>query len=406
MELKKKQAYKGYKAYDFLEEGVDYPVFEWPAWDWAGRHIVELNDEQEAMFEEILEKYPNISLHDHHSFHPSFLPEGSKEFLNAYRCGRQFMAYEALAYSKLDCVFDNLADGTNLYSSMKGWKWDDILHDLGMHLCDIAHQDFLVHCKTVDDIYAAKAAGKIAWVAVVEGAAPIENEIDRIDVLYGLGVRQLGVTYSEANALGCGLKEEVDGGLTVFGRECVERMNKVGMLIDVSHCGPKTAYDVAAYSKKPLIASHLGTRSVWNIKRMFPDEVLAKIAEQGGVVAVEASPHTTMSYNTMTHSMDSIMEHFEHMKNIVGIDHISFGPDTLYGNHVGMHHAFEDLFSSKYDSDAGVDYDEVPFVKYFENPTEASWNIVRELIKRGYSEEDIAKVIGGNALRVLNEVWV
>ena len=100
------------------------------------------------------------------------------------------------------------------------------------------------------------------------------------------------------------------------------------------------------------------------------------------------------------------MEHFEHMKNIVGIDHISFGPDTLYGNHVGMHHAFEDLFSSKYDSDAGVDYDEVPFVKYFENPTEASWNIVRELIKRGYSEEDIAKVIGGNALRVLNEVWV
>ena len=155
-----------------------------------------------------------------------------------------------------------------------------------------------------------------------------------------------------------------------------------------------------------MIASHLGTRSVWNIKRMFPDEVLAKIAEQGGVVAVEASPHTTMSYNTMTHSMDSIMEHFEHMKNIVGIDHISFGPDTLYGNHVGMHHAFEDLFSSKYDSDAGVDYDEVPFVKYFENPTEASWNIVRELIKRGYSEEDIAKVIGGNALRVLNEVWV
>ena len=130
MELKKKQAYKGYKAYDFLEEGVDYPVFEWPAWDWAGRHIVELNDEQEAMFEEILEKYPNISLHDHPSFHPSFLPEGSKEFLNAYRCGRQFMAYEALAYSKLDCVFDNLADGTNLYSSMKGWKWDDILHDL------------------------------------------------------------------------------------------------------------------------------------------------------------------------------------------------------------------------------------------------------------------------------------
>lgn len=123
------------------------------------------------------------------------------------------------------------------------------IHDLGMRLCDLAHQDFIVHCKTVDDIFAAKKAGKIAMVFVVEGAAPIENEVDRIDILYGLGVRQLGVTYSESNALGNGCKEVHDGGLTMFGKQCVERMNKVGMLIDVSHCGPQTAYDAITYSK-------------------------------------------------------------------------------------------------------------------------------------------------------------
>ena len=67
-----------------------------------------------------------------------------------------------------------------------------------------AHQDFIVHCKTVDDIFAAKKEGKISMVFVIEGAAPIENEVDRIDILYGLGVRQLGVTYSESNALGSG----------------------------------------------------------------------------------------------------------------------------------------------------------------------------------------------------------
>ena len=129
------------------------------------------------------------------------------------------------------------------------------------------------------------------------------------------------------------------------------------------------------------------------------------ITMPGGVVGVEASPHTTMSYTTMTHSLDTVMEHFEHIKNLVGIDHVTFGPDTLYGNHVGLHHAFDALFSTKYDSDPGVPYDEVPFVKYLENPTEASWNLVRELVRRGYREEEVAKVLGGNALRVLKEVW-
>ena len=405
MELKMKRGYKGYRAFSFLEEGVDYPKLAWPKWDWAGRHVVELDDEQEAMYREILDRHVMISLHEHPCYHPEDMSHPSK-FMDAYRCGRQMIAYEALAYSNLDCVFDNLADGTCLMSYMAGWKWNDVIHDLAMHLADIAHQDFLVQCKRVQDIYDAKKEGKIAWVPVVEGAAPIENEIDRIDVLYGLGVRQLGVTYSEANALGCGLKEEVDGGLTVFGKACVERMNKIGMLIDVSHCGPKTAYDVAAYSKKPLIASHLGAQKVWNIKRMFPDKTIIEIAKHGGVIGVEASPHTTMSYQSMTHSLETVMEHFEYIKDLVGIDHVSFGPDTLYGNHVGMHHAFDELFSTKYDSDPGVPYDEVPYVAYLENPTEASWNILRELIRRVYSEEEIAKVIGGNTLRVLEEVWV
>ena len=168
------------------------------------------------------------------------------------RNGREMTAYEALAYSNIDCVFDNQLDGVNIISSPGGWKWIDIIHDLGMRLCDLAHQDFLIQCKTVDDIFAAKKAGKIAWVPCIEGAAPIENEVDRIDILYGLGVRQLGVTYSESNALGNGMKEDHDGGLTMFGKQCVERMNKVGMLIDVSHCGQQTAMMRSCIPRNPL----------------------------------------------------------------------------------------------------------------------------------------------------------
>ena len=402
VELKQKAGYKPYSSYQYLEAGKDYKDIKWAKWDWAGRHILELNDEQEAMYQEILAKHPYISLHDHPTFFPMEM-ESVDDIFDAMRQGRQFCSYEALSYSNLDCVFDDMMDGVNIISSPAGWKWIDIIHDLGMRLCDLAHQDFLIQCKTVDDIFAAKKAGKIAWVPCIEGAACIENEVDRIDILYGLGVRQLGVTYSESNALGNGLKEDNDGGLTKFGRQCVERMNKVGMLIDVSHCGPKTAYDAVVASKKPIIATHVGAKGVWNIKRMASDELFRAIAERGGVIGIEAAPHTTMSTTRMTHDLDSVMEHFEYVKNLVGIDHVSFGVDCLYGDHVGVHHAFAKALSTG--DTTGSGYTEVPFVKYLENPTEASWNIPRWLIKHGYSEEEIAKVLGGNAIRVLREVW-
>ena len=235
MNFVQKPAYKGYKAYEYLEEGKDYPKIEWAQWDWAGRHVVELEPDQEAMVQEILKKHPYISLHDHPTFYPKDM-SSIDHIYDSMRQGRAVCGYEALSYSNIDCIFDNMMDGVNIISSPGGWKWIDIIHDLGMRLCDLAHQDFLIQCKTVDDIFAAKKAGKIAWVPCIEGAAPIENEVDRIDILYGLGVRQLGVTYSESNALGNGMKEDHDGGLTMFGKQCVERMNKVGMLIDVSHC--------------------------------------------------------------------------------------------------------------------------------------------------------------------------
>src|SRR5690625_5887259 len=119
-----------------------------------------------------------------------------------------------------------------------------------MRYSDFAHQDLVVRAETIDDIYQAKKDGKIAFVSSLESATQIENEIDRVDVLYGLGVRVMGIAYSEANALGSGLREKNDSGLTVFGHQVVERMNKLGMTIDVSHCGDQTARDVIERSEE------------------------------------------------------------------------------------------------------------------------------------------------------------
>jgi membrane dipeptidase len=396
-----KKAYKGYKAYSYLEPDVDYPSYEFADWNWTGGYLIPLDEAQESRLKKLMEENVFISLHEH----PTYFPKRIEETKTYNRDGREFCAYDALAESYIDCVFDNMMDGTCQITSKNGWKWTDVLHDLGMRLCDLAHQDFLIQCKTVADIERAHREGKIAWVPCMEGAAPIENELDRIDILYGLGVRLLGVTYSESNALGNGMKEDQDGGLTKFGKEAVRRMNKVGMLIDCSHAGPKTALDTILWSEKPIVLSHVGARALWDSKRLFCDNVLRAVAEKGGVIGIESAPHTTMTHTNLTHDIESVMEHFEYVANLVGIDHVTFGIDSLYGDHVGLHHVFAASLSKKDTSNNAVEYKEVPFVKGLENPTEASLNIPRWLVAHGYSDADIAKAIGGNVLNVLKKVW-
>jgi|TARA_B100000315_G_scaffold260829_1_gene325967 membrane dipeptidase len=396
-----KTQYKGYKSYQYLEQGKDYRTFTMTKEiNRVPEYLVPLTPEQEERALKIARDFICISLHDH----PVVFPENIKELFDYVREGRNHTAYEALSHSYLDCVFDNMMDGTCTITSKSGWKWDEVLFDIGMRLSDLAHQDFIIKCERVDDIYRAHKEGKMAMVISIEGAAPIENELDRIDILYGFGVRLLGITYSESNALGSGLKEDHDGGLTFFGHQAVERMNKIGMAIDVSHVGTGTALDVIEASSKPIFISHVGAKALWESKRLAADDLLIACAKKGGVIGIEAAPHTTLTKKNIRHSIESYMEHFEYIADLVGIDHVAFGPDTLYGDHVGLHHAYAAHLSTK--GTMGVQpFEEVEYVEGIENPTEASKNIIRWLVKNDYNDEDIEKVLGGNILRVLNEVW-
>ncbi len=181
---------------------------------------------------------------------------------------------------------------------------------LGMRLSDLAHQDFVIKGERVEDIVRAHKEGKVALIPHLEGAAPIENEVDRVDVLYGLGYKVMGLVYSEANALGSGLREKRDGGLTQFGHEVVERMNKIGMAVDVAHCGDQTSLDAIEASKKPIFITHAGARGLWGTSRMKPDNVIQELSEKGGVMGIEAAPHTTLTKQHPKHSIESFMEHF------------------------------------------------------------------------------------------------
>ena len=398
-----------YRSFSYLEPGRDYRAFELAEEiDRVPPHPVALTPEQEERVERILRDEILISMHEHLGVFPAEIAQ-TPDYV---KTGRMATAFQGLSASHWDAVFDNLMDGICTIESSGGWKWTEVLHDLGMRLCDLAHQDFLIHCKGVADIRRAHDEGRLAWVASMEGAAMIENELDRIDILYGFGVRALGITYSESNALGSGLREPGDGGLTVFGRRAVERMNKLGMLIDCSHCGDQTTLDTIEVSEKPIVLSHIGARALWDSNRLAPDEVLEACARKGGLIGIEAAPHTTLTPAHTRHSLESVMEHFEYVKRLVGIDHVTFGPDTVYGDHVGLHDTYAAALSIKESRAAGPSsesknppFEKVPYVEGLENPTEGSKNIVRWLVRHGYSDEDIAKLVGGNALRVLEAAW-
>jgi membrane dipeptidase len=397
-----KKSYDGYRSYSYLKAGEDYqdiPLAK--EIDRVPSAKVELSEAEERRARAVLDREPIVSMHDH----TSIFPEDMDRMLEQRRQGRDATGYAGLAASDTDVFFENFMDGTATITSNKGWKWDDIIFDLGMRFSDIAHQDLVYVAGRYDDLLRAKPSGRIAFVAWLEAATAIENEIDRVDVLYGLGVRGMGITYSEANTLGSGLREKNDSGLSDLGRAVVKRMNRLGMTIDIAHCGDRTGLEVIEASEKPITVTHAGARTLWGTRRMKNDETIKALAAKGGVIGVEAAPHTTLTQKHPKHSLESVMEHVAYCVDLVGVDHVGLGPDTLFGDHLGLHHAFAVQLSLAAIRDSGPSYTQVPYVDGMENPGEAMRNAVRWLVKHGYSDTDIARIAGGNALRVLKETW-
>ena len=135
------------------------------------QYKMSLSDSEEERVKKIIENNILISMHEHVGVFPHHIEE-TPQYVKE---GRMATAFEGLAASHWDAVFDNLMDGICQIESKGGWKWTEVIHDFGMRLCDIAHQDFLIHCKRIQDIHQAHEQGKLAWVASMEGAAMIEN---------------------------------------------------------------------------------------------------------------------------------------------------------------------------------------------------------------------------------------
>ncbi|WP_163335714.1 dipeptidase [Desulfopila sp. IMCC35008] len=244
-------------------------------------------------------------------------------------------------------------------------------------------------CRTCKEARQAKEDGEIALFLSLEGADPLQNDPGLLRIFYELGVRGLGLVWSRRNAVGDGAffasqREGQKGGLTPFGIDLIEQAERLGMFIDVSHLNDEGFLDVMNVAQKPLIASHSNCRALARTMRNLTDDQIKSLAAKGGVIgmnSVDAFVHDDAKKATM----DDFVNHVDHIANLVGIDHVGIGFDICCGfpNHLSMP---DNVEATDLISDHG----------HLEEFTE-------QLIRHGYSDEDIMKVLGDNFMRVYSE---
>ena len=306
------------------------------------------------------------------------------------------------------------------------WPKQDMIHR-ALDLIDVVdqqvarHRDALGHATTAEDIVRLHRQGKIAVLMGVEGGHELEGDLHVLNIYYRLGVRYMTLTHTKDDALGDSSGDTPRwNGLSPFGREVVRRMNRLGMMVDISHVSDKTFWDTLAVTKAPLIASHSSCRALCDAPRNMTDDMIRALAKNGGVIDINfysafLDPNFAAAYKKVRKPMNAeveaarqryaqqgkrlpwpeevkierryvaqlpvpnytvIADHIDHAVKVGGIDHVGLGSD------------FDGIESAPRGME---DVSKLP-------------DLVRELARRGYSEQDLEKILGGNVLRVMRQV--
>ncbi len=207
-----------------------------------------------------------------------------------------------------------------------------------------------------------------------------------VEDFHRLGQRVSQLTYNARNRLGSGCKEPQDGGLTRYGAEVVAAMNRVGMAVDVSHCGDRTSLDAAAASKKPVLVTHSNCRALVANPRCKPDAVIRAVAAGGGVMGISVVPAFVSARQPA--ALSDVLDHFDHVARLVGVEHVGFGSDA-------------DIDAM----DPGTGRVRSRYVVSGLHHARRTFELAEGLIRRGYTDDQIGAVLGGNFIRALGEIW-
>jgi len=267
-----------------------------------------------------------------------------------------------------------------------------MLQVMGYSFSEIEKSDKLAIVTKANEIQENNGK-RISIIVGFEGGEAIDQDLRILDMFYRLGLRRLTLCWNNRNAIASGVTEQRSkGGLTDFGVSVVEMCNKLGILVDVSHITDAGFWDVMEVSKEPVIASHSNCRALCSHLRNLTDDMIKALAEKGGVQGVNYVPPFLIDMDMrkiMTGDMEerkkaekatveTVVNHVDHMVELAG--------NT---NHVGL----------------GSDFDGVPMIAKGLEDTSKVPNLTKALVARGYSDQDVEKILGGNFLRVIKKVW-
>jgi membrane dipeptidase len=254
----------------------------------------------------------------------------------------------------------------------------------------------LALCRTFAEIAKARDAGRIALLLTMEGAEPLGDDLNLLPIFHELGLRAISLTHARENAAAAGGIFAASGsparGLTTFGRELVRECQRLGIMLDLAHINPSGFAEICALTTGPLIVSHSNARRFYDMERNISDGQIELIGARGGVIGINA---ILVSPKQEEATLDRYVDHIEHVANLIGIDGVGIGFDFCEFLWRQLPEAEREALQAKLTTPH--------FLPDLGNHSHAR-NLTRKLIERGFSDEQIEKILRGNWLRVLRQL--
>jgi len=324
--------------------------------------------------------------------------------MNAEQLHQQSIIIDGLnaSYFKDETVLENLHRGgvTAVNATIAAWhNYDETMKMLDdIHALIDTCSNYVMQVTTAADIETAKTSQKVGMILGFQDTAPMEDNLSYLERYHQAGVRIIQLTYNIKNLVGCGCLEATDSGLTGFGREAIAEMNRLGILIDLSHCGPRTTLEGIDASAKPVAITHTDPAARCVAPRNKSDEILLTLKEKQGVVGAMAMPLTLTGKPKAT--LADYLDAIDYFVELLGHDHVGIGPDFMekmpmeIKKQVLKDIPLKSLFTIL----------RVRPLKNLESVTKCG-NITAGLLDRDYSEQQVKKIMGLNWLRLYKQVW-
>ncbi|HYL85358.1 MAG TPA: membrane dipeptidase [Candidatus Angelobacter sp.] len=287
----------------------------------------------------------------------------------------------------------HIAVGTGDYDSTLGFlaKWNGLIAH---------HSDAFLRVDSPERLTEAKRAGKIGIILGIQDSDHFRT-VDDVDFFYGIGQRVSQLTYNARNLIASGSTERNDSGLSDYGVSVVERMNQLGMAVDVSHCGDTTTLDACGVSKQPVLITHSDCRALNPHPRCKTDEAIRKIAASGGVMGITGVRMFVSAKEPTT--IENLLDHYDHVAKLVGVEHLGVGSDIGLDGYDALPEPVRKKLHASYKASYG--FREKDDIEGVDHP-KRTYDLTEGLIRRGYSDANIELILGGNFQRVLTQIWV